>query len=137
MKKRAVKLAVEAWFRKSLKIVGLSDWKVTFRDELPEADEDGIPLACIFCFEKYRTAEVLLSKEFWELSRAEQRATLAHELCHLFWARADSISEQLQGELSPRLYGMWKRNLGDAEEYCVEQMSRLLCERLPYLGNCT
>lgn len=112
--------------------VGLGEWRITVQKEYSKSTEF---IAWIVPNVPYRFATLSFAKAFFKLPPSEQRAIIAHELTHLWWATKNHIMDEMEkhvrGVVSVRAWdqiqwNLWDKQLCDAEEYGVEQISRLL-----------
>jgi hypothetical protein len=120
---------LQRYVNQSLEALTLGDWQVTVLRDPPDDAPDRETSASIKTLEAYRVADMRVSARFFTLPRHEQRQAVAHELTHLWFARLGVVCEHAI-KLAPGAQEFFEASYTDAEEYAVEQISRLLVPRL-------
>lgn len=118
---------ISRWLREAQIILRLQDWNIIVSAAPSEQDA----WAEIHVHSQRNEAELFLGWDFFKQEPDEQRATLAHELCHVILGRVDQIVERLEEPLGTIAYGLVGTSYDDASERATEHLGRLIARLLP------
>lgn len=118
---------IQCYLRDAADILGLRDWSVTLCLEPTDCDDS---LAEVNQTENQHGI-IRLCAYFLTLTPEVQRATIAHELCHLKLAPIDTHVDSLEEVLDPQSYAIFKARYDLDNEHVVEAFARLVTPLLP------
>ena len=116
---------VTAYGEKMQKELGLSHWRIEFRNE----DEDnGSVTASCEVIHAYNSAVIRVYNEFWEKCEKDKKEIIIHELLHCCFGFWDKPVNNLRKDpsISDGVINTLTNTLVDAEETCVELLARAI-----------
>jgi predicted metal-dependent hydrolase len=122
--------SVDHYLRRCAELIGLRDWSIKFDPKPVEEPEEDDTQAMTNSTEDC-TASVRFAPQFWSFCPKEQRAVIAHELCHLHTNRLRVLAEHFVTGYPKRARGVLNLTLEEADEHVVESIARLLTPMLP------
>lgn len=111
--------------------LGLAQWAVKLQEDPPSEDD---ALAKIEPIEGRDTARLWVSSGYWDEEPEEQRATITHELLHLFHREVTepfTASEALADLIGKPADRLLVDSLKRASELMVDRLTRIVAPHMP------
>ncbi len=109
--------------------LGLRDWTLNLQHDEPDTKDAWASVACVY---GRRIANLWFAHGFEDLSPAEQRHTIVHELLHIHFDRVRSLADgTLPGLLGAAAYAAFEAAQREVVEHGVDAVADALASALP------